>query len=222
MKIQTNNYRKMVVFDWGGVIESHLDGEYNFYYAIKNIFKRLDVCLDDDQIIKLYNECSIDDNGSYISECDNVNDVKKWFERIKLKFSLKCDFLDFCKIYDEETSKILYYQDVVKFAHSLKKYCSIAILSNLNYLDKKRINLQVDLSKFDNVFLSFELKCKKPDFKIYKIVEQTSDVSPENILFIDDKLENIESARKRGWKTCQAYGYELDRIKEEVSNFLND
>lgn len=45
-------------------------------------------------------------------------------------------------------------------------------------------------------------------------------ISPENILFIDDDTNNILMARKYGWNTCQAFGYELDKIKYSVEEFL--
>lgn len=221
MKTQTNN-QKLIIFDWGGVIESHKDGEYNINKALISLFKRLNSKLQEEQIIEIYNECSIDNNGSYISEYDNINDVENWFNRLKEKLNLNCSFNEFCKIYEEETSKVDYYKDVIEYAHSLKQYCNIAILSNLNYIDKKRIDMQVNLKKFDYVFLSFELKCRKPNSRIYEIVEETYNTNPNNILFIDDQDKNIASARKRGWNTCMAYGYELNKIKEAVNNFLQD
>lgn len=87
-------------------------------------------------------------------------------------------------------------------------------------LDKKRIHSQVDLEKFDYVFLSFEIGYRKPEIEAYKIVEQTTKIKPENILFIDDMNQNLEVANRRGWQTCNAFGYELDKIKEAVDNFL--
>lgn len=112
------------------------------------------------------------------------------------------------------------YKDVVEYAHSLKEKCKIGILSNLSYLDKQRLDKQVNIKQFDFVWLSFELKCRKPDEKIYRIVEEDCKIKPENILFIDDSKENIETAKKLGWNTCNAYGYELDKIKEKVEKFL--
>jgi len=41
---------------------------------------------------------------------------------------------------------------------------------NLTMLDKNRIDRDVCLEKWDYVFLSNELECRKPDEKIYKIV----------------------------------------------------
>ena len=33
------NYNKIVIFDWGGIIESHRKGEYNLDVAVENLIK---------------------------------------------------------------------------------------------------------------------------------------------------------------------------------------
>ena len=75
---------------------------------------------------------------------------------------------------------------------------------------------------FDYVWLSCELKCSKPNEKVYKIVEKDCNISPNNILFIDDVQKNLEPAKERGWNTCNAYGYELDKIRNSVEKFINE
>lgn len=120
----------------------------------------------------------------------------------------------------EELKTVKYYKNVVEYAHSLKGKCKIAILSNLLPFDKKRINDQYDLSKFDYVYLSFEVGMQKPNKEIYEYVLSDLDVAPQNILFIDDDATNILVAKECGWNTCQAFGYELDKIKNNVECFL--
>ncbi len=88
-------------------------------------------------------------------------------------------------------------------------------------IDKERIDKHMGLSDFDYVFLSFEMGLRKPDDKVYSFVEETLKTKPENIMLIDDTKENIESAKKRGWKTCLATGNDLNLIKESVNKFLN-
>ena len=51
-----------------------------------------------------------------------------------------------------------------------------------------------DLSKFDYVYLSFEIGIRKPDRKIYEYVLNDLKTLPENILFIDDDTNNILTA----------------------------
>lgn len=212
---------KIIIFDWGGVIESHRDGEYNIRIAVKNIVKRLSVDdIHDRDIIKEYENCSRDEQGTDIGCVNDIKKCEEWFERLKDKFHINKTFEDFSKVYKEEFSKVEYYQEVVEFAHSLKSIAITGILSNLIFLDKERLNKQVDFKYFDYVWLSFELNCEKPNEEIYEIVENDCKMKPENILFIDDCKENIEMAEKRGWNTCNAYGYELDKIKKSVTDFL--
>lgn len=134
--------------------------------------------------------------------------------------NINVPYEEFKKSYEEEMTSVKYYQDVVDYAHSLRSKCKIAILSNLMFSDKKRINDQYDLSKFDYVYLSFALEMKKPDKKIYEYVLNDLKTSPDKILFIDDETNNILMAKECGWNTCQAFGYELDKIKKSVDDFL--
>lgn len=211
---------KLVIFDWGGVIESHREGEHNIDIAKTNIIKRFNSSLSDNEILIRYNSCDGSSINNHINTVNTIEKVKEWFERIKTSTEIDCTFEEFCEVYEEEYMKVFYYKDVVQYIHSLKDKCKIGILSNLCYLDKKRIDMQTDLKQFDYVWLSFELKYRKPDNQIYEIVENTCNTKPENILFIDDKKINIDTAKQRGWNTHQAFGYELDTIKIAVNEFL--
>ena len=212
---------KIVIFDWGGVVESHKDGEFNIRDAIVNTINFYRPTLKYDEIIKSWIECDYIKGDKRISETDNIDEIKNWYLNIKNKFNINCSFEEFILNYDSEFMKIYFYKDVVSFAHSLKDKCKIGILSNLSYLDKKRINMQMNLDKFDHVWLSFELGARKPNNEIYHKVESDLIIDPSNILFIDDTVENINAASIRGWNTCLACGYELDKIKNAVFEFLD-
>lgn len=56
--------------------------------------------------------------------------------------------------------------------------------------------------------------------EIYLKVQEALKVNPKNILLIDDTKENIETAKRLGWNTCQATGNDLNLIKETVNNFI--
>ncbi len=208
---------KIVIFDWGGVIESHKEGEYNIRVAASKFRNYFGISKESTGVEDIFD---IDINGKKIGECNKL-EIELWYERLNSMFNMKCSFNEFCKVYNGEYSKIYYYKDVVDFAHSLKQYCKIGILSNLIYLDKQRLNMQVNLKEFDYVWLSFELGPRKPDERIYKVVEEQCKIKPNNIMFIDVREDNIEVARNRGWNTCNATGPELDKIKESVNSFLN-
>ncbi|MEM3154165.1 MAG: HAD family phosphatase [Candidatus Woesearchaeota archaeon] len=53
-------------------------------------------------------------------------------------------------------------------------------------------------SHFDRLFLSFELNYLKPDPRAYYAVLKELGARPSDVVFIDDKKENVESAVKCG------------------------
>jgi len=51
----------------------------------------------------------------------------------------------------------------------------------------------------DHRFLSHRIGARKPAAAVYAHVEQHVEVAPEAIVFFDDRAENIDAARARGW-----------------------
>ena len=58
----------------------------------------------------------------------------------------------------------------------------------------------VFLSEFDRTYVSGRMKVIKPDPAIYEMVEADCGIAPERLFFIDDRTENIEAAKARGWQ----------------------
>jgi epoxide hydrolase-like predicted phosphatase len=49
------------------------------------------------------------------------------------------------------------------------------------------------------VVASCDVGCVKPNKEIYQLAQQRAGVHPGEILFVDDRLENVEAARALGW-----------------------
>lgn len=213
------NEDKIVLMDWGGVIESHLPGEYGFFGRTSAILKRFsnNSEVDYDKWITFY----VDSKKYIISEVNNDDLIDKWISYIIKEFSLNCTNKEFLKAYQEEYSSIKYFDDIVEMLYETQKYCKIGILSNLNKLDKERLEKQIDLNRLDYVGLSFELGYIKPNEKIYECVEKETKIKPNNILFIDDNIDNIKEASNRGWNTLCATSKDKEKIKEKIEEFIN-
>jgi len=56
-------------------------------------------------------------------------------------------------------------------------------------------------SGFTDYIFSYEHKSVKPQPRIYEVVEERTGRQDEQLLYIDDRLENIEHGRERGWRT---------------------
>ena len=57
------------------------------------------------------------------------------------------------------------------------------------------------LAEFDRLYISGRMGVIKPDPEIYRRLEDDSGIDPQRLLFADDRADNIETARSRGWQT---------------------
>jgi len=57
------------------------------------------------------------------------------------------------------------------------------------------------LLEFDRPYISGHMKVTKPNPTIYQMVEDDCGIAPQALLFADDRADNIEVARGRGWQT---------------------
>ena len=82
----------------------------------------------------------------------------------------------------------------------LKGRLPLVVLSNTNAMHMKHfLREKPILSHFDRLFFSHELGLSKPQTEIYEAVRSRLGCQSEQLLFFDDKLENIEAARRAGW-----------------------
>ncbi len=213
---------KIVIFDWGGVIMHKHPVDNNDKQAIIRTIKSFNQDLSDDEAWGVYINTLIDENGIYISRQNDEQSIMKWIDRLNSVGHFNTSVEDFSRKFIEEHLKVDYYKDLVEYIHSLKEKCKIAIFSDLIYCCYPVLDNQVDLSRFDYVWLSYLTHVRKNEETAFQIVERDLQVSSSNIMFIDDTSVNIENAKKRGWNTCQAFGYELDKIKTSIEQFLSN
>jgi 2-haloacid dehalogenase len=53
---------------------------------------------------------------------------------------------------------------------------------------------------FDQLVISGEERCAKPDPAIYAILERRTGLAGAELLFVDDRADNIAAAEARGWR----------------------
>ena len=75
------------------------------------------------------------------------------------------------------------------------------IFSNTNDLAISHIRTNFPFfSNFDGYVLSYEHRAMKPDERIYAVAEEMSGKRGSDILYLDDRLENVEAGTRRGWQ----------------------
>ena len=74
------------------------------------------------------------------------------------------------------------------------------------------------LNKFDGLLISGEVKLVKPEKAIYELAISKFELTPEETIFIDDKLENIKIAENLNFKTVHLT--DPNKIKAELEKYL--
>ncbi|HEY3931108.1 MAG TPA: HAD family phosphatase [Verrucomicrobiae bacterium] len=75
------------------------------------------------------------------------------------------------------------------------------IFSNTNDIAIEHIRREFPFFKnFDDYIFSYEIGAMKPDAKIYAAMEKISGRRGDQILYIDDRVENVETGNIRGWR----------------------
>jgi len=107
----------------------------------------------------------------------------------------------------------------VDFLHELGKKYPLYLLSNTNsiHIDflRKRDNGKFEKfeKSFAKVFYSYQMQCRKPDAIIFEKVIDDLKIKPEETIFVDDMLDNIETAKQLGFQT-----WHFDVEKDDITN----
>ncbi len=131
--------------------------------------------------------------------------------RKKLREFLEIDATD--QQLDDAWNALLYDipRERIEVIEEVKKHYPIYLLSNSNEIHYdlyvRDLQLRFGYREFDELFtkayFSFDLHLCKPEPEIYEFVMYQHGLNPETTLFIDDKEENIATAKKVGFKTYQ-------------------
>ena len=92
----------------------------------------------------------------------------------------------------------------------------VSLMSNTYGIHARSNELKGFFDLFDDVFLSNELKMRKPDIEKYKYVLNKLDAKPKETIFIDDKLINLVPARKLGINVIRFESF------EQFQRYLSD
>lgn len=211
---------KIIIFDWGGVILKEYPEHYCDQDAIIETIKKFNNNLTDNDAYQLYLDTLKDENNRIISIFNDYESKYKWYERIHNNGKLNTTYEEFINEFTYNYNKIDKYEEVVNYIYTLKDKTNLVLFSDLIFACFSALENTINLNIFDKIFLSYEEGYVKANIEAFINVEKKLNIKAENILFIDNNENNINNAKKRGWNTCLAFGYELDKIKNTVDEFL--
>jgi HAD superfamily hydrolase (TIGR01509 family) len=91
------------------------------------------------------------------------------------------------------------------------------VFSNTNDLAIAHIRRKFPFfAQFDNYVLSYEHGAMKPSAKLYEVVERVTGRKEKQILYLDDRLENVQAGATRGWQVIhhQSGKASSERVEE--------
>lgn len=138
-------------------------------------------------------------DANWKAGCRGTLSNKDYFALFTKKFGIthpSSDMTDFWS--DHQT----FYQETHDFIHELVKEYRLGILSNaeLGILQKLLDKKKIPNVHWEVIVESAQHGTIKPEEKIYEIAESlVPDLKSEELFFIDDHVEMVEAAKKRGW-----------------------
>lgn len=106
-------------------------------------------------------------------------------------------------------------EEMARLLQGLGESRPIFLLSNTNESHYGYLQATYNVARhFSELILSYEVGCSKPEHDIYREVFRRSGHQPEECLFIDDLVPNIEAARELGMNAIRFTG--VEPLKSEL------
>lgn len=195
---------KAVLFDLGNVVvnfDHWIAVKRISEFAQKNVLKEIYQLFFDSNLISLYEE-------------GNISSID-FFLRVKDMLGLNIDYESFVPIWNEIFFLTPDNLQVHRLALELRDKYKVLLISNINELHfnyiRKRFKV---LDGFQEFILSYQVKARKPNPKIYTAAIEHSCARPEQIVYIDDREDLVEAGRKIGLNSFPFRG--IQELKEEL------
>jgi putative hydrolase of the HAD superfamily len=183
-----------IIFDFGGVVLD-IDPQLTINEFAKLGFTDLEKANSDEftQLIRKF------ERGIFTPE----------IFREKMKSFLEIKISD--QQFDDAWNALLYDipSERIEIIEQVKANYRILLLSNSNEIHydlyvrdlQLRFGYREFADLFHDAYFSFDVHLSKPDIEIYEFIINQNELNPETTLFIDDREDNIEAARKAGLQT---------------------
>ena len=193
------------LFDLGGVF---------FDWDPKNFFKDK---FDNQSEMNFFldNICNNDwnlqqDNGRLIIDAENelISKFPNYEEKIKMYYPNHRKMI-----------KGIFHESIELLYELKKKNYSCYILSNWSSETFEGMTDEYYFLKdFDGMIISGDIKLVKPDKKIFELAIDKFNLTPNETIFIDDRIENINSAQNLNFKTVHLT--DPKRIKAKINELI--
>ena len=147
--------------------------------------------------------------GPNLSDSDYINEVSNIIDR-NLVIDTARDIID--KLYEVKDTDL--------FKKIKEKNSNVKIIIATNHISyvKDYINKYLDIDNLDDSIISAEINRIKPNKDFYQYILDKYNIEPNELLFLDDNIDNVNGAKELGINTIK-----VDRdtnILEEIDNYI--
>ncbi len=186
---------KAIIFDFGGVI-LNID-----YYKTSKAFRDLGVS----NFEHMYSQKNADLVFQHLEE--GKLGEQEFYDAFRQSTLLPLTDIQIKTAWN--TMLLGYRKEALLTLKKIKNKYKLFLLSNTNIIHQKAFNniYKHDFGKgsihdyFDRTYYSHEIGFRKPSNEPYEYVVKENNLSPSEILFIDDSTQNIEAAKNLGLQT---------------------
>lgn len=127
---------------------------------------------------------------------------------------------DLAKIEKDYLDTVEIDNDFYEFAGWVKQKHKLALISNDSSEWSKFFREKYNLDRyFDVISVSGDLKMKKPELEIFLLTLEKLDCRPEECIFIDDRVRNLQAAESIGMKAILFNSRSVSYEGKQVTSF---
>ncbi len=189
-----------IILDIGGVFYS-----LDFRTKWNGFLRKTDRSLDEIKRVLYHNDLFYPYEKGLITS-------HEYYREVSTRLRSSMSFSDFREIWN---SLLVKREKMFRYAISLTHLLKLCILSNTNDLNAEILDRDL-LPLTSHLVYSFRVGCMKPDPKIFLIALEQWEIDPDECLFFDDRIENVEGARSVGINSQLFTGI------DEMKSFLAD
>lgn len=194
--------KKIIAFDFGGVLGTDADEWDTFFKPVLNI-----TGLTAEEITSIFNK-----HWPLLKV--GKMPIQNYWREIGTKNNI--DPKDIREIYN---SCIHLDEKIMNFAKSLRNKHKLVIISNdaKDWMDAKIEKFHLD-NIFSKIYSSANLGISKPNKEIFTYVLNDLGIKPNELIFIDNQLNNYESAKLMGINAIHFTN--LQNLKRDINKYL--
>ncbi|SJL17011.1 uncharacterized protein ARMOST_20551 [Armillaria ostoyae] len=145
----------------------------------------------------------------------------------RLGHELSLNPADVRKAIEDSCASLKWDKNLASFFRELKdanrealRIFAMSNISQPDYEALRSISSDMDWSIFDDIFTSFAAGRRKPELGFYRYTLSQASLDPSRTIFIDDKLENVLSARSQGLYGLMYHNF--TELKQSLLNLLGN